>query len=718
MAEISPNVSSQLYIANGITTAFAFPFSVVSATDVLVLWNGAPHGTGFSVTFGDLAGTVTFQTPPPDGTTIRILLDPDYVQSSEFADQGAYNLSTVNVINRRGAIKALATEDKAVRALKAPLGETGPDLPSAAARAGALLAFDQGGKADTSRTLAAFDASVASAAASAGSAGASAAAAAGSASAAGTSAGNAQTSATAASGSATAASGSAMAAAGSASAASGSATAAAGTATAAAGSASEASGSATAASGSAAAAAGSASAAATTAASLDITHDILPPRASEIAGQGADKAYWLRITPTDFKHRAIDAIRTDVGRLKAGTTEYSNLMSLAEALHFIIYGQSLALGYGGVSAVSTTALTYAKKSQAGVRSQDGGTNFVANWSSWANLTETNNGSNEGETVASGAAIMFQQMALLDLGVDIATTNRQLIFSAPGLGATGINNLSQGSIPFTRLVGDMTQAKVRANANGLSYAVQGTLYLQGESDYQGDTQGEWGYMVRKLFRDIQTNARTETGIADLIVPTFIYQLCAHQVYSKTYPVLALEIVRMVRDEPYIACVGPTYGLPMNADNAHMTALGYRVLGAYFGLAMYKWLARGQKPALLIPNRFDLIGNTVIARFPVQDGRKLVLDTSTIAAVTNYGLSMVDGTGAAVMLSNIRLVGYDSIAMDCASTPARGWKLRNAFTGAGTAARSNIRDNAGDTLKFDPTGTNFAMHTWTPIFEETM
>ena len=259
MAEISPNVSSQLYIANGITTAFAFPFSVVSATDVLVLWNGAPHGTGYSVTFGDLAGTVTFQTPPPDGTTIRILLDPDYVQSSEFADQGAYNLSTVNLINRRAAIKALATEDRAVRALKAPLGETGPDIPAAVDRAGALLAFDEDGKVDTSRKLAAFDADVAGVAESAGAASGSAAAAAGSASSAATNAGAAQASATAAGGSATAASGGATAAAGSATAASGSAAAAAGSAATAVTQASNASTSATAAAGSAATAAASAS---------------------------------------------------------------------------------------------------------------------------------------------------------------------------------------------------------------------------------------------------------------------------------------------------------------------------------------------------------------------------------------------------------------------------------------------------------------------------
>lgn len=145
MAEISPNVSSPVYTANGIVTEFTFPFSVVSETDVLVLWNGAPHGTGYSITFGDLAGTVTFQAPPPNGTKIQILLDPDYVQTSEFADQGSYNLSTVNTINRRAAIRDLVNKDKADRALKVPLGETGLVLPKSADRPGTLLGFDAGG---------------------------------------------------------------------------------------------------------------------------------------------------------------------------------------------------------------------------------------------------------------------------------------------------------------------------------------------------------------------------------------------------------------------------------------------------------------------------------------------------------------------------------------------------------------------------------------------
>jgi hypothetical protein len=149
VAIISSNVSSGPFSGNGSQTVFDFAFSVVSASDVRVEKNGISVSEGdYDVTIvSDIAGRIAFATPPAPGDEILILLAPDYLQTSEFADQGAYNLSTVNTINRRTAIKALATEDKARRALKVPLGEEGPevalsDVPAIVAVGDSLLAGD------------------------------------------------------------------------------------------------------------------------------------------------------------------------------------------------------------------------------------------------------------------------------------------------------------------------------------------------------------------------------------------------------------------------------------------------------------------------------------------------------------------------------------------------------------------------------------------------
>ncbi|MES1971786.1 MAG: hypothetical protein V4472_04950 [Pseudomonadota bacterium] len=143
MATISPNVFDAYEIHES-RSAFPFTFSVVSATDVAVEIDGTPVTAGYSVSLAETGGTVTFDAPRAAGERIVILLRPDYLQTSEFADQGAYNLSTINTINRRATLRALATEHKARRALKVPLGEEGPeialaDVPSIVAVGNSLL---------------------------------------------------------------------------------------------------------------------------------------------------------------------------------------------------------------------------------------------------------------------------------------------------------------------------------------------------------------------------------------------------------------------------------------------------------------------------------------------------------------------------------------------------------------------------------------------------
>lgn len=143
MATISPNVFDAYEIHES-RSAFPFTFSVVSATDVAVEIDGTPVTAGYSVSLAETGGTVTFDAPRAAGERILILLRPDYLQTSEFADQGAYNLSTINTINRRATLRALATENKARRALKVPLGEEGPeialaDVPSIVAVGNSLL---------------------------------------------------------------------------------------------------------------------------------------------------------------------------------------------------------------------------------------------------------------------------------------------------------------------------------------------------------------------------------------------------------------------------------------------------------------------------------------------------------------------------------------------------------------------------------------------------
>ncbi len=172
MAAISDKVSTPPQSGDGTNKAFAFDFSIIAAGDVGVYVDGVEkdYPDDYGVVFGDMSGTVTFHEAPAAGTQILLVSQPDYSQTSEFANQSAYNLSTVNTINRRATIRDLVTEDKAIRALKVPLREGGLTVPSAANRAGKIFGFDGSGSPDLTRTFLAFDASVADTVANAGTA--------------------------------------------------------------------------------------------------------------------------------------------------------------------------------------------------------------------------------------------------------------------------------------------------------------------------------------------------------------------------------------------------------------------------------------------------------------------------------------------------------------------------------------------------------------------
>ena len=132
---ISPDIESGPFIGNGAQTAFPFSFTAITPAEVAVELDGVAQSAGFTVTLADVGGTVTFGTAPASGTHIVLRSSPDYLQDSLFENEGAYNLATVNTINRRASVRAnwLYRKFVAVLALnkgdKGDKGDGGPPGP-------------------------------------------------------------------------------------------------------------------------------------------------------------------------------------------------------------------------------------------------------------------------------------------------------------------------------------------------------------------------------------------------------------------------------------------------------------------------------------------------------------------------------------------------------------------------------------------------------------
>ena len=101
---IATAVYSGPYTGTGAQTAFPFSFTAIKSGDVLVKVNDVEISSAlYTVTLAlDYnSGTVTFGTAPASGASVLVLQNPDFLQDSQFANQAAYSMSSVNQINRR-----------------------------------------------------------------------------------------------------------------------------------------------------------------------------------------------------------------------------------------------------------------------------------------------------------------------------------------------------------------------------------------------------------------------------------------------------------------------------------------------------------------------------------------------------------------------------------------------------------------------------------------
>lgn len=146
MTAISPTVYTGPFTGNGSTTAFVGDFTVADASEIEVQVNGvAVSSSLYSVALSaDGVPTVTFYTAPIAAASVLLVSAPSWTQETEFANEGAYKLSAVNQINKRGAIRSNWLRRMLDRAILLPIGTAGAILP-ASGRTGKTISFDDAG---------------------------------------------------------------------------------------------------------------------------------------------------------------------------------------------------------------------------------------------------------------------------------------------------------------------------------------------------------------------------------------------------------------------------------------------------------------------------------------------------------------------------------------------------------------------------------------------
>ena len=321
----------------------------------------------------------------------------------------------------------------------------------------------------------------------------------------------------------------------------------------------------------------------------------------------------------------------------------------------------------------------------------------------------------GETPAMGTGDMVKQLALAEDEKAYTSHEYKLLLSAPGWGATTIAQLSQGTSHYDRMVEQAGYGLSLANADGKTYAVQAVTWTQGESDYlAGTTQAAYLAALNTLIADTNTDVKAATGqVKDIVY--IGYQIATHLNYAADdVPDIAMAQLECEGSNPLFFIATPMYHLPYQ-DGGHLTGVGSRWLGGYYGLAYKRIVIDGTQWRPLQPLSTVVQSNLIEAVFHVPHG-KLAFDTAGVPARPDMGFELVDSVGGALAISTVEIVDADRVRITAAAAVPAGAKLRYGWSGATNAGQGNLRDTQGDDIVFDPNGINKPMHNWCVIFEK--
>jgi hypothetical protein len=330
------------------------------------------------------------------------------------------------------------------------------------------------------------------------------------------------------------------------------------------------------------------------------------------------------------------------------------------------------------------------------------------------LTGANfNVSARGENPTYGTIGFILELLEKEDGLDWERHDVAFIGSNNGLSGNTLAQLSNGggSNRFENAISQAGLVKSIAENAGLVPSFAATTWAQGEAEVSSTT---YKANLIGLAQSYRTLGKAATGQDH--DPLFVtWQLCVSTAGADRVSRAQLEAAN--ENPGLIWCSGPTYHLP-RLDGTHFTNVGYKWLGAMFGLVYKRVVIDGKDWSPLQPTHHTVVGSAVDLHF---NKRGLVFDTAgDLPAQTNMGFTATEADNTTpVTVSSVAIVGPDRVRVTLASTPQPGWRIKyghSAMTGITawtyTGPGGNLRDNAGDLLTYD--AISKPMHNWCCIF----
>jgi len=385
---------------------------------------------------------------------------------------------------------------------------------------------------------------------------------------------------------------------------------------------------------------------------------------------------------------------------------------------YISGGQSLSEGQGSTARTLSQAATNKMFSQ-GLH--------PANGASLTTLVPAVEGTVERGLVASTADVSLHARALAAANPDPEKRDIRFILGAVGYGARQLQYLKKNptidgaeTTSYVELIAQVTAARNLAAAEGWGYELLAIPWTHGESDDWGSRTSPFYYdQLLDHWRNVNTDVKAITGQTRDVIFIMSQTSAWPRSGFPVTPYTAIEMYKLFKDFPdRFILAGAKYWLTYSDAIAHLDTNGYNALNGLYAQALVETCMIGKPFKPVYPLKIVRAGAELQVTFNVPV-KPLVIDTTEVSAITNYGFEYVNTSNAAVAISNVR-VKPDGVTVLMDLATATAGKLRYAYTGVSGAApggstgvRGNIRDSANYTNAYNLTIRNWCVH-----FEESV
>lgn len=410
----------------------------------------------------------------------------------------------------------------------------------------------------------------------------------------------------------------------------------------------------------------------------------------------------------------------DSGRFLVGSdvVEDDKVFNAAEINHFIFSGQSLSVGATGLPVISTTQ-PYGNLTFAGGPRSD-----LDELTSFKPLIEDGNpapdgNTNRGETVCSGAANFVTELIDSEDGIKHTDHHYDMLSSTVGHGGYKIRELNKGTPWYQYLVSHIQAGFDLSVVDKKSFALQAIGWLQGENDqFDGSKpRGEYKDDLIQYQKDVQADARSITG-QDQRVPLFSYQLACYVRNGGAYRNVTLAQLDASEQHSDVYIAAPMYHVQYATDNVHLTNVGYKHIGHYFG-KVYKRVVFDRKEwKPLSPVSVKAQGQIISVEMHVPVP-PIKLDTQTLPLTQDYGFAVEDDTGL-LTIESVEVIGANRVKIivnrPLGLNPYLRYGLDYIAPGLShsNGGSGNLRDS--DPLVFTHDSTDYPLFNWCVMFEK--